>query len=159
MLFRSITFGFTAFVRHDMVLRLNSTSVTEGTGVGGKTVSLELASQGALEAPVCVWWHTENGTATGVDKPTLTDGTQDFLRLGVSKVRYALLQANAPLAKLALRVTYDAVPEDDETFQVVIDKATTQVAGRCVASSEADPRIKVKRGVGTITIYDDDTIE
>ena len=40
-----------------------------------------------------------------------------------------------------------------------IDKATTQVAGRCVASSEADPRIKVKRGVGTITIYDDDTIE
>lgn len=106
---------------------------------------------------MCVWWRTNDVTALGVDRPTLVDGTQDYMRMGVSKQRFALMAANRVVTKVAVRVNYDTIIEEDEAFQIVIDKVTAQVGGKCVATAVADDRVKVSRSIGTVTILNDDT--
>lgn len=108
-----------------------------------------------------MWWHTAEVTATGVDKPTLFNGLQDYMRTGVAKKMFSIIATNKTLAKLSVKVNYDQVTEADETFQIIIDKVTAQTAGKCTWDQNAptDSRIKVSRSTGTVTIFDDDTPE
>ncbi|MFM7061498.1 MAG: NHL repeat-containing protein [Actinomycetes bacterium] len=145
-------------VTHDVVLRVGDVALGEGS-VSALTVQVVIAASSAFSEPLCVWWRTSDVTATGVDRPTLFDGTQDYMRMGVSKPRFALLAANRTVAKTAVKVNYDGIIEADETFRIIIDKVTAQVAGRCDASASADARIKVTRSIGTVTILDDDIPE
>ena len=141
-----------------MVARIGDLSLGEGSNAS-TTVQALISASAPLADPLCVWWRTSDVTATGVDKPTLFDGSQDYMRMGVSKPKFALLAANRTLAKVAVKVNFDGVVEGEETFEIIIEKVTAQEAGRCVATSAADPRIKVTRSVGTVTIMDDDTPE
>ena len=108
-----------------------------------------------------MWWRTEDVTATGVDKPTIFNGLQDYMRTGISKKKFSIIATNKTLAKLSVKVNYDTLIEEDETFQIIIDKVTMQTAGRCVwdANATTDSRIKITRSTGTVTIFDDDTPE
>jgi hypothetical protein len=141
---------------HEMVVRIGDLSLGEGSNAS-TTVQALISASAPLADPVCVWWRTSDVTATGVDKPTLFDGSQDYMRMGVSKPKFALLAANRTLAKVAVKVNFDGVVESEETFEIIIEKVTAQEAGRCVATAAADPRIKVARSVGTVTILDADT--
>ena len=81
--------------------------------------------------------------------------------MGVTKKKFAIIAANKTLSKLSVKLNYDTLIEEDETFQIIVDKVTTQTAGRCVWDSNAstDSRIKITRSTGTVTILDDDTPE
>jgi len=143
---------------HAMVVRIGDLSLGEGSNTA-TTVQALITASAPLAEPVCVWWRTSDVTATGVDKPNLFDGTQDYMRMGVSKPKFAIISANRTVAKTAVKVNFDGIIEADETFRIIIDKVTAQVAGRCDATASADGRIKVARNIGTVTIFDDDTPE
>ncbi|MBJ7381775.1 MAG: NHL repeat-containing protein, partial [Acidimicrobiia bacterium] len=146
---------------HDMVIGIGDTVMHEGSGPTAKTIAVDLGVSAPFAEAVCVWWRTANVTATGVDKLILFDGSEDYMRMGVSKPKFAIIAANKTIAKLSVKVNYDTAIEADETFQIIIDKVTTQTAGRCVwdANASTDSRIKVTRAAGTVTILDDDTPE
>ena len=146
---------------HAMVLRVGDVVIGDGDGPTAKTISVEVSTKGTLAESVCVWWRTADVTATGVDKPTLFNGLQDYMRMGVTKKKFAIIAANKTLSKLSVKLNYDQVIEEDETFQIIVDKVTTQTAGRCVwdANASTDSRIKITRSTGTVTILDDDTAE
>ena len=74
---------------------------------------------------------------------------------------FSIIATNKTLTKLSVKVNFDTAIEADETFQIVIDKVTTQTGGKCVwdANAVTDSRIKVTRAAGTVTILDDDTPE
>ena len=145
---------------HAMVLGIGDLSFREGSN-SATTVQALLSASAPLADAVCVWWRTNDVNATGLDKPTLFDGTQDYMRMGVSKKKFAIIAANKTLAKLSVKVNFDTAIEADETFQIVIDKVTTQTGGKCVwdANAATDSRIKITRSTGTVTILDDDTPE
>jgi len=146
---------------HDMVIGIGDTVMHEGSGPTAKTIAVDLGVSAPFAEAVCVWWRTANVTATGVDKLILFDGSEDYMRMGVSKPKFAIIAANKTIAKLSVKVNYDTAIEADETFQIVIDKVTTQTGGKCVwdANAVTDSRIKITRTAGTVTILDDDTPE
>ncbi|MEI8336594.1 MAG: hypothetical protein WCG37_06980, partial [Actinomycetes bacterium] len=146
---------------HAMVIGVGKTVMYEGSGPRAKTIAVDLGVSAPLAEPVCVWWRTNDVTATGVDKPTLFDGTQDYMQMGVTKKKFAIIAANQTLAKLSVKVNYDTLVEADETFQIIVDKVTTQTGGKCVwdANASTDSRIKITRSTGTVRILDDDTPE
>ena len=140
-----------------VVVRIGDVSVNEGSGPSGTTVSLLYGTDAPVSEPLCLWYTTENDGATGADKFTAFDGTQDYLKLGVVKPKFSLLGASKTAGKISTKVNYDAVVESDEQFMVIITKVTARVQGKCVSSSQADPRFRVERGNGFVTILDDDT--
>ena len=146
---------------HAMVLGIGDTVMHEGSGPRAKTIAVDLGVSAPFAEAVCVWWRTADVTATGVDKLINFDGTQDYMRMGVSKKKFAIIAANKTIAKLSVKVNYDTAIEADETFQIIIDKVTTQTGGKCVwdANAATDSRIKITRSTGTVTILDDDTPE
>ena len=146
---------------HAMVLGIGDTVMHEGSGPSAKTIAVDLGVSAPFADAVCVWWRTADVTATGVDKLINFDGTQDYMRMGVSKKKFAIIAANKTIAKLSVKVNYDTAIEADETFQIIIDKVTTQTGGKCVwdANAATDSRIKITRSTGTVTILDDDTPE
>ena len=143
-----------------MILRVGDISLGEGSD-SATTVQALVSASAPFASPVCVWWHTADVTATSVDKPILFNGLQDYMRTGISKKKFSIIATNKTLAKLSVKVNYDQVTEADETFQIIVDKVTTQTAGKCTWDQNAptDSRIKVSRSTGTVTIFDDDTPE
>ncbi|AKL72578.1 Regulator of chromosome condensation (RCC1) repeat [Actinobacteria bacterium IMCC26256] len=140
-----------------VVVRIGDVSLNEGSGPAGTTASLLYGTDRAVNAALCVWYTTENDGATGADKFTAFDGTQDYLKLGVTKPKFSLLGASKTAGKISMKVNYDAVAESDEVFMVKITKVTAQESGKCVSTSTADPRVNLARANGFVQILDDDT--
>jgi len=137
--------------------RLADSGATEGGGPVGTTVSVMFGTDRPTAAPLCVWYSTVGVTATGADRITAWDGTQDFTRLGISTPKYVILGTNRTSGKISTKINYDTTIEEDEYFNIVISKVTAQVGGRCVSTSSADPGVVVTRDTGRVTIFDDDT--
>jgi hypothetical protein len=140
-----------------VAVRIGDVSVNEGSGPVATTVSVLYGIDRAVNAPLCVWYETENDGASGADKFTAFDGTQDYLKLGVTKPRFSLLAASKTAGKISMKVNYDAVVESDEVFMVKITKVTAQENLRCVSTSTADQRVNLARSNGFVQILDDDT--
>ena len=154
-------YGYTAAalktVEPAVAVRIGDVSVNEGSGPAATTVSVLYGTDRAVNAPLCVWYETENDGASGADKFTAFDGTQDYLKLGVTKPRFSLLAASKTAGKISMKVNYDAVVESDEVFMVKITKVTAQENLRCVSTSTADQRVNLARSNGFVQILDDDT--
>ncbi|MSX32901.1 MAG: hypothetical protein F2736_05695 [Actinobacteria bacterium] len=154
-------YGLTAaalkLVEPAVVVRIGDVSMNEGSGPAAATVSVLYGTDRAVNAALCVWYTTENDGATGADKFIAFDGTQDYLKLGVTKPKFSLLGASKTAGKISVKVNYDAVVESDEQFMVMIAKVTAQESGKCVSTSTADPRVNLARSNGFVTIFDDDT--
>ena len=137
--------------------RVADSGATEGSGPVGTTVSVMFGTDRPTAAPLCVWYSTVGVTATGADRITAWDGTQDFTRLGITKPKYVILGANRTSGKISTKINYDTTIEEDEYFNIVVSKVTPQVGGRCTSTSLADPGVVLTRDTGRVTIFDDDT--
>jgi hypothetical protein len=138
-------------------LRVADTGANEGSGPAGTTVSTMFGIDRPTSEALCVWYSTIGVTATGADRITAWDGTQDFTRVGITKPKYVILGANKTSGKISTKINYDPTPEEDEYFNVVVSKVTTKVLSKCDPTSAADPRFVLTRANGKVTIHDDDT--
>jgi len=134
-------------------------SVPEGSGSGRRTIRLPFFFDRGVAHPVCVWYRTVNGSATGADKLATGDGSQDFLQLGASTLKAIRIPSRRVAGNFVMQVARDSAVEGDETFQIEVLKVTRDPWGTCYSSdfaSAPDPAFVLAQAVGTVTIRDDD---
>ncbi len=133
-----------------------SISIADASVVETSSIKMPAKNVLGLSAPLstdeCVWYHTVSGSASGVTKLTANLGTQDFRH----KSSFVKIAAGKTTGAIGTSVNYDTDAEFNEAYDIVVDKLTLTSGSRCVPTAAPDPSVSIGRGLGTVTIVNDD---
>ncbi|MBI2704778.1 MAG: hypothetical protein HYX32_05750 [Actinobacteria bacterium] len=128
-------------------------TVAEGNAAPNGSARLGLRLSQPLATAKCVWYHTENGTATGAPNTKTHDASNDYLtRTG----KTAKIPASKTVGSVGITILYDTEPESNEKLYVIIDKVSDAIGTAC--ETAADPTVAIGRKTGTVTIVNDDGV-
>ncbi|MBI2704777.1 MAG: fibronectin type III domain-containing protein [Actinobacteria bacterium] len=128
-------------------------TVPEGNGVTNGSAKLGLRLSQPQPTTKCVWYHTENGSATGAPNTKTHDANNDYL---TRTDKTAKIPATKVVGTISITTLYDTASEPNESFYVVIDKVSDTIGTAC--DTAADPTVAIGRASGTVTITDDDGV-
>ena len=132
-------------------VRVGDVTIPEGNGPTNGSAKVPVSLSSPFSTAQCVWYHTQDGTASGAPKTATDDSSHDYVsRTG----KFVKIPAGNVNAVIDIQPMYDTQAEGTENLAVVIDMVSDSSGSGCLTT--ANPAATVVDGTGSVTIVDDD---